>query len=714
MNTIQTKIVAIILLIGASIAPYSVQATHIRAGEILAEAISCQGNTYRISVFGYTFTGSPVQFGGGEIIMGDGTVITFETGDYEFFADLGDQVAVSVYEFEHTFPGPGIYTIRFREFNRNGGIVNMDNSINTPFYVETVLTIDNFLGCNSSPILSNPPIDRACVGVAFYHNPGAYDLDGDSLAYSLTISKQNRDVPVVNYRFPNLYDISAYGTTTEEGVDPATYSINPITGDLIWDAPGGEGEYNLAFNIEEWRRLPGGGHEFLGYVTRDMQVIVEDCDNRRPELIIPPDTCVTAGSLLEVDIFAEDPDGHDVIIEPFGGIFQMPISPATYSPRPPVSQPSPAKLEFIWQTVCQHVSTTPYPVNFKATDQPPRGSGPRLADYATWQVRVVGPPPEGLLAEQNENTTVRLDWDTYACQNATNMQIWRRVDSFEYTPGNCELGIPENGGYELIDIVGINQSTYLDDNFGMGLEFGAKYCYRLVAVFNNPEGGESYVSTEVCTDIEEEDGRFGSLITNVSVETTDETIGEVYVRWTSPFDIDTDVYPEPFTYEVYRGNGFQTPGTLLVTTGKISDTTFVDTGLNTRNQVYNYRVVVYDANQTAVDTTGTASTVRLELSSLTGAIDLEWSASVPWTNVSQRHPMHLIYRTRVPGFPEDELVLIDSVNIIAGGFSYIDQGQSTGESGLDDELEYCYYVTTKGTYGNPLVLEPLLNNSQVS
>ncbi|MGF1638184.1 MAG: gliding motility-associated C-terminal domain-containing protein, partial [Cyclobacteriaceae bacterium] len=135
---------------------------------------------------------------------------------------------------------------------------------------------------------------------------------------------------------------------------------------------------------------------------------------------------------------------------------------------------------------------------------------------------------------------------------------------------------------------------------------------------------------------------------------------------------------------------------------------------NTRNQVYNYRVVVYDANQTAVDTTGTASTVRLELSPVTGAIDLEWSARVPWTNVSQRHPMHLIYRTRVPGFPEDDLVLIDSVNIFSGGFSYTDQGQATGQMGLDDELEYCYYVTTKGTYGNPLVLEPLLNNSQIS
>ncbi len=31
-----------------------------------------------------------------------------------------------------------------------------------------------------------------------------------------------------------------------------------------------------------------------------------------------------------------------------------------------------------------------------------------------------------------------------------------------------------------------------------------------------------------------------------------------------------------------------------------------------------------------------------------------------------------------------------------------------------DTQEYCYYVTTKGSYGNPKVLEPLINDSQIA
>ena len=69
--------------------------------------------------------------------------------------------------------------------NRNGSVINIPNSINQPFYIETVLVINPFIGVNSSPKLLNTPIDNGCVGYPFYHNPGAYDEDGDSIAYEL-------------------------------------------------------------------------------------------------------------------------------------------------------------------------------------------------------------------------------------------------------------------------------------------------------------------------------------------------------------------------------------------------------------------------------------------------------------------------------------------------------------------------------------------------
>jgi hypothetical protein len=106
--------------------------------------------------------------------------------------------------------------VSFREFNRNADIVNMDNSVNTPFYVETVIIIDPFFGCNNTPVLLNPPIDDACVGVTYLHNAGAIDADGDSLSYEFTIPKQDQDIPVINYRFPDDHDVENYNAQNED------------------------------------------------------------------------------------------------------------------------------------------------------------------------------------------------------------------------------------------------------------------------------------------------------------------------------------------------------------------------------------------------------------------------------------------------------------------------------------------------------------------
>ena len=45
------------------------------------------------------------------------------------------------------------------------------------------------------------------------------------------------------------------------------------------------------------------------------------------------------------------------------------------------------------------------------------------------------------------------------------------------------------------------------------------------------------------------------------------------------------------------------------------------------------------------------------------------------------------------------------------GFSYFDNGRFNGIV-LDEDIEYCYYVVTHGSYDNPLLPEPLLNKSQ--
>ncbi len=268
-------------------------ATHLRAGEITVERVSCNGLSFRITITAYTNTGSPVKFSDGTLSFGDGTSIQTPTIDNTIRPELGAGIGYVQFETTHVFPGPGYYVITYKERNRNAGILNMANSVNTQFFLETVIIIDPFIGCDNSPRLLVPPIDKGCTGGAWYHNPGAYDPDGDSLSYEFVVPKQDKNVPVNNYRDPNVkefYDRIGlnYAAANEQQNGSPTFTINPVTGTIIWDAPGAPGEYNIAFRVIQWRKI-GDTWKQIGYVTRDMQIIIEDCKNKRPELTVPQD-----------------------------------------------------------------------------------------------------------------------------------------------------------------------------------------------------------------------------------------------------------------------------------------------------------------------------------------------------------------------------------------------------------------------------------------
>ncbi|MBS9522915.1 gliding motility-associated C-terminal domain-containing protein [Litoribacter alkaliphilus] len=683
---------------------YQASATHIRAGEIIAERISTQSLTYRITVVGYTDTGSQVRFGPGNINFGDGTTVQLNTeSDISFSEPLGNQIEKNTFVVTHTYQGPGNYTIRFMEFNRNDGTLNMDNSVDTPFYVETFIRIDPFFGVNNSPILTIPPVDNGAVNVRYIHNPGAYDPDGDSLAYNfderVIVPNQEFQRPVNNYRSPGS---SEFSFQREDGSANPFISMDPLTGDLIWDAPGIAGQYNIAFRIEEWRRI-NGEYEMIGYVVRDMQIIIEHTDNRRPELILPPDLCVEAGTRIEEIIQGSDPDGDDIRIEVFGDPIEISSSPATYSPVA-VFQSSPGVINFDWQTVCNHVRERTYQVRIRITDRPE--SGPALVDIRTWNITVIGPPPVIEEVEQQPGRSAQISWDPYSCSgSAEEMQVWRRLNSDPYEPDECETGIRD--GWELIGTTDMETFSFLDDNERQGLSPGNTYCYRLVSTFPQPRSGESIVSEEFCITLDVD----VPVITNVDIDQTDTENGEIIVRWTPPYDIDTEEFPGPYTYELIRAQSFtgNDNEASVITT---SDTLFTDTGLNTVGQIYNYRVILLNDGE-RIDTSSRASSVRLEPTILNEAIELNWEFQVPWNNSMSQYP-HRVYRNRTDPDSSDEetFTLIGEVNVTSEGFTFFDDGSHNGVP-LNKNIEYCYYVETLGAYNLEILEYPLVNRSQV-
>ena len=705
------KYLGFILLFIAVGISHRMYATHIRAGEITIKRNNCNSLTFEITFTGYRDTGSAILFGEGFINFGDGSDPQL-ISEREFTStDVGNGIERNVVTVTHTFSASGLYIIGYREQNRNAGTLNIDNSVETPFYTESQIIIDGFIGCNQSPELLVPPVDEGCTQSAFFHNPGAFDPDGDSLSYELVVPKQDRGVDVFNYRDPNTNEAGLYpngfNTANENGDNPPTFSINAITGDVIWDAPGAEGQYNIAFKIIEWRNV-GGAWEMIGYVIRDMQILIENCDNERPELDIPEDICVEAGTLIDEIITGTDPNDDQVKIEVFSQLFNGTSNQPTLTPNLGSNdfRPVPSTLQFQWQTSCANVREQPYQVIFKITDDPDKG--PNLVTFATWNITVVGAKPD-LLSATRDRRAVDLSFTPYACNLAGDpikVQVWRRVASFAYMPGECETGLPENSGYKLIAEVGTSASSYRDTNNGAGLAFGAKYCYRLIAVFPEPQGGESIVSDEMCIAPIK---AIAPTITHVTVLNTDKNNGRINISWRSPFELDLSTFDLPLSYRVQRAVGL-TGGTPEVI-ATISDTTIFDSGLNTTDNAYNYTITAIDNSGVEIETSIVASSVRLEPTPQFESIELNWNAEVPWSNAIQGQP-HEIYRDNTDANDPSLLTKIAEVETTTEGFRYLDIGQTNNAPLVNTQL-YCYFVIAKGSYGNPAIETPQLNASQI-
>lgn len=686
-----------------------VHATHIRAGDISIQRIDT-GNpnslTYNIIVNLFRDT-QGVQFQSGEVDFGDGTVVTLNDVDYELIGPVGTGTEQYRVTLRHIYPSAGSYSISFFERNRNESVCNMFASGQTPFYIESQFLITPFLGFNHTPVLLIPPIDRGVRRQRYIHNPGAFDADGDSLSYELTVPKQSKDLNVINYRFP---DDPEFSLTAEDGVSPPTFTMDPVTGDLIWDAPencsctrfspGNEvAEYNVAFYVIEWR----DGVE-IGRINRDMQVVITCEDNDRPRLIIPNDTCIIAGNSVSDTIRAIDDNGDALLLQAFLPHDSMKFEGLNL--QPPFGEEA---AIFSWQTECEDVRIEPYTAFFRTQELNSSG-GTQLSDIQTWNITVVGPPPEDLASSADQAAaSVSLDWSAYACADAADsMTIWRRQGSFAFEPDVCETGLPAYTGYQKVGSVPIGTTSFLDDNNGQGLNRGTSYCYRIVALFREDGSGfaESLTSLEVCEFIEDN----APYLVEVSVTETSTTDGEIQVTWTKPIDVDETLFPKPWTYRLARAVGFT--GTDQYTDFPQifteNDTTFTDVNLNTEELAYNYRVKFFSQGN-AVDSSLSASSVWLTPNPAPLAIELEWEANVPWNNTDIDHRFHYIYRedNDNPGTYN----LIDSVDVVANGLSYRDDGSFNNEPLIDAE-EYCYFVTTLGSYDFDAIRDSLPNNSQ--
>jgi hypothetical protein len=254
-------------------------ASHIRGGYI--RVVSGNSSlTYKFEVIGFTDTGSSVGFGGGELDFGDGTTISLEGSDVAHETILlGNETSLTKYTISHTYQAPGAYTVIVKEFFRNASVINMENSVETPFFVSTQVVVDPFFGFNSTPALDVLPAIFAKAGSRFFSAVGSKDEQDDSLVYSLAVPLRDFAEEVDSYRWPN--DISFYAG--ENRSETPVLKLDKLSGQLTWDTPELVGEFGIAYKVIEYRKVDGEVHK-LSETTVDLQIINVESDMQPPAI----------------------------------------------------------------------------------------------------------------------------------------------------------------------------------------------------------------------------------------------------------------------------------------------------------------------------------------------------------------------------------------------------------------------------------------------
>lgn len=215
----------------------SLFATHSFGGYISYEHVS--GTTYEFSVVLFQDGNSPA-IGRREIEInwGDNSSDTLLATNQENLGVFdGITLIKTTYKQIHTYPGPFFYAVTVEDPNRIPGIVNMQNSVNTPLYLETVLRVPQMqANYNHSIIPSANLLVISETNSTLKFNLAAHDIDGDVLNYQITSTKGIGGGVAPSYQIP-------------QGV-----SVEAENGEFTWSTPNNPGLYQFTMVVTECRK----------------------------------------------------------------------------------------------------------------------------------------------------------------------------------------------------------------------------------------------------------------------------------------------------------------------------------------------------------------------------------------------------------------------------------------------------------------------------
>ncbi len=463
MNSFFKKIILVIFATLSS----RLSATHNRSGEIIYKRIPPYSQTvgtvttpvftYSITVIKYFDFGPQIADRCADTVyFGDGTMAVAQRinginncgggcpncGEIIVISN-GFNIKKNIFSCVHTYSGSGVYYVSSSDVNRSQGVYNIPNSDQVPFSIQSMIVI-NANAINSSPVLTNPPMYQGTLQRCFNFNPCAFDPDGDSLSYEL-----------VPCNAPGYFDPPAGPN--------GTFSIDPGTGMLSWCNPQLSATYNMAIRVKEWRKNTcNGQYQLVGYVTRDMQVVILSSPPISFTASVGADDCVVAGSNFSRNVSSSFGSGISAFVGLFGrSKFTESLPVATLSSTFGLTT---LTSIFSWQTNCTHVQKAAYPIHF--VYQVSNQIINNLAIYAKFNLKVI-PPAPAITNVINNLGNVTLIWNpiTSCATNLIGYNIYRKIGGNSWAPSNCETGAPPNSGFVFLGTAPANANSYTDNNF---------------------------------------------------------------------------------------------------------------------------------------------------------------------------------------------------------------------------------------------------------
>ncbi|XZF14566.1 T9SS type A sorting domain-containing protein [Chitinophagaceae bacterium MMS25-I14] len=239
-------------------------------------------------------------------------------------------VEVGIYTASGYALSPGQYRFVYSTCCRNGAILNASNPLSESMGLYTDFTVS---ASNSTPACLSMPVAYFPENLPATYNPLPYDVDGDSLSWSLNTPIGN----VVLVSPPTFTSVA--GFTAPPAAAGGAFTMNSVTGEITW-TPNAVGNYIQSFQINEYR----GGVQ-IGSIIRDMQYVVVAADTTTVpafQMVSPYQTNTTGEEYNYVYYDPGQPFTFQIagmnmgasgtlLMESYCSLYQQTVNPATFT-----------------------------------------------------------------------------------------------------------------------------------------------------------------------------------------------------------------------------------------------------------------------------------------------------------------------------------------------------------------------------------------------